>query len=39
VCGPDRSLRWLYLHMIREYAEHNGHAALLRERIDGRTDS
>ncbi|MFI0351865.1 gluconokinase, GntK/IdnK-type [Actinomadura sp. 9N407] len=32
-----RSLRWLYLHMIEEYARHNGHADLLRERIDGTT--
>jgi hypothetical protein len=31
------SLRWVYLHLIREYATHNGHAELLRERIDGRT--
>jgi len=31
------SLRWLYLHMIEEYARHNGHADLLRERIDGVT--
>ncbi|HLU27869.1 MAG TPA: DinB family protein [Glycomyces sp.] len=31
------SLRWVYLHMIEEYARHNGHADLLRERIDGRT--
>jgi hypothetical protein len=31
------SLRWLYLHMIDEYARHNGHADLLRERIDGVT--
>ena len=31
------SLRWLYLHMIEEYARHNGHADLLRERIDGAT--
>jgi len=30
-------LRWLVLHMIEEYARHNGHADLLRERIDGRT--
>lgn len=29
------SLRWLYLHLIREYALHTGHAELLRERIDG----
>ena len=31
------SLRWVYVHMIEEYARHNGHADLLRERIDGRT--
>ena len=28
-------LRWVYVHMIEEYARHNGHADLLRERIDG----
>jgi uncharacterized damage-inducible protein DinB len=32
-----RNLRWVYLHMIEEYARHNGHADLLRERIDGAT--
>ncbi|WP_020575999.1 DinB family protein [Actinopolymorpha alba] len=32
----EMSLRWLYQHMINEYARHNGHADLLRERIDGR---
>ncbi|HYV77341.1 MAG TPA: DUF664 domain-containing protein, partial [Streptosporangiaceae bacterium] len=26
----------LLVHMIEEYARHNGHADLLRERIDGR---
>jgi len=31
------SLRWIILHMIEEYAQHNGHADLLRESIDGRT--
>jgi Protein of unknown function (DUF664) len=31
------SLRWVYEHMIEEYARHNGHADLLRERIDGVT--
>jgi uncharacterized damage-inducible protein DinB len=31
------NLRWVYLHMIEEYARHNGHADLLREQIDGRT--
>jgi hypothetical protein len=34
---PVISLRWAYLHMIEEYARHNGHADLLRERIDGAT--
>jgi uncharacterized damage-inducible protein DinB len=33
----DFSLRWVYMHMIEEYARHNGHADLLRQRIDGRT--
>jgi len=32
--GPT-SLRWVLNHMIEEYARHNGHADLLRERIDG----
>ncbi len=32
-----RNLRWIYLHMIEEYARHNGHADLLREAIDGTT--
>ena len=31
------NLRWIYVHMIEEYARHNGHADLLRERIDGST--
>jgi uncharacterized damage-inducible protein DinB len=35
--GEDVSLRWVLLHMIEEYARHNGHADLLRERIDGVT--
>jgi uncharacterized damage-inducible protein DinB len=35
--GQPCSLRWVYLHMIVEYARHNGHADLLRERIDGVT--
>jgi hypothetical protein len=35
--GRPVSLRWIYLHMIEEYARHNGHADLLRERIDGAT--
>jgi uncharacterized protein DUF664 len=35
--GEEVDLRWIYLHMIEEYARHNGHADLLRERIDGAT--
>ncbi len=31
------TLRWVYAHMIEEYARHNGHADLLREAIDGAT--
>ncbi|MFE6777917.1 DinB family protein [Streptomyces sp. NPDC057702] len=31
------SLRWIYIHMIEEYARHNGHADLIRQRIDGAT--
>jgi Protein of unknown function (DUF664) len=37
--GPDAgspfSLRWIMLHMVEEYARHNGHADLIRESIDG----
>ena len=35
--GQDVSLRWIYVHLIEEYARHNGHADLIRERIDGAT--
>ena len=35
--GARFSLRWVMVHMIEEYARHNGHADLLRERIDGST--
>ncbi|NLU84291.1 DinB family protein [Rhodococcus sp. HNM0569] len=35
--GGEVSLRWIYSHMISEYARHCGHADLLRERIDGET--
>ena len=31
------SLRWVLVHMIEEYARHNGHADLLREALDGQT--
>jgi uncharacterized damage-inducible protein DinB len=33
--GELFTLRWILLHMIEEYARHNGHADLLRESIDG----
>lgn len=43
ITGPDpnknghrSSLREILVHMVEEYARHNGHADLLRERIDGR---
>ena len=35
--GEDVSLRLVMLHMIHEYARHNGHADFLREGIDGTT--
>jgi hypothetical protein len=35
--GKPVSLRRIVVHMIAEYARHNGHADLLRERIDGAT--
>jgi uncharacterized damage-inducible protein DinB len=35
--GARFSLRWVMMHMIEEYARHNGHADLLRERLDGST--
>jgi uncharacterized damage-inducible protein DinB len=34
--GEPVSLRELLVHMVSEYARHNGHADLLRERVDGR---
>ncbi len=33
----ELSLRWIMVHMIEEYARHNGHADLLRELVDGAT--
>jgi Protein of unknown function (DUF664) len=33
--GAEVSLRWIYVHMIEEYARHNGHADLIREMVDG----
>ena len=35
--GTAPSLRWILVHMIEEYARHNGHADLLREAVDGQT--
>jgi len=35
--GDVIDLRWIYTHMIEEYARHNGHADILREQIDGVT--
>ena len=38
-CGVRRdeevSLRWIYTHMLEEYARLNGHADLIRELVDG----
>jgi uncharacterized damage-inducible protein DinB len=31
------SLRWVLVHLVEEYARHNGHADLIRESIDGET--
>ena len=36
--GSTYDLRWVYVHMIEEYARHNGHADILREQIDGVTE-
>jgi uncharacterized damage-inducible protein DinB len=33
--GEPCSLRWIYAHMVEEYARHNGHADLIRELVDG----
>jgi uncharacterized damage-inducible protein DinB len=33
--GESPNLRWIVVHMIEEYARHNGHADLLREAVDG----
>jgi hypothetical protein len=39
VRGDEMSVRTVVLHMIEEYAQHNGHADLLRESIDGSTEA
>ncbi|HWG27512.1 DinB family protein [Actinospica sp.] len=33
--GERVSARWILIHMVEEYARHNGHADLLRESVDG----
>ncbi len=33
--GTAPNLRWILLHLLEEYARHNGHADLLREAVDG----
>jgi uncharacterized damage-inducible protein DinB len=35
--GRAPSLRWILVHVIEEYARHNGHADLIRESVDGAT--
>jgi hypothetical protein len=35
--GRAPSLRWILVHLVEEYARHNGHADLLRESVDGLT--
>ena len=35
--GESPSMRWILVHMIEEYARHNGHADFIREAIDGET--
>ncbi len=35
--GQTISVRWMWQHLVEEYARHNGHADLLRESIDGAT--
>lgn len=36
--GERFTMRWVMVHLIEEYARHNGHADLLREAIDGQTE-
>lgn len=35
--GETTSLRWILVHLVEEYARHNGHADLIRQSIDGAT--
>jgi uncharacterized damage-inducible protein DinB len=32
---PERSVRWVLLHLIKETARHAGHADIIREALDG----
>ena len=34
---PERSVRWVLLHLIKETSRHAGHADIIRETLDGRT--
>lgn len=35
--GQELNLRWIYTHMIEEYARHLGHMDMVRECLDGQT--
>ncbi|WP_018158071.1 DinB family protein [Demetria terragena] len=35
--GDPFNLRWILVHLIEEYARHNGHADIIRESLDGVT--
>ncbi|MFI7496978.1 DinB family protein [Streptomyces sp. NPDC049687] len=37
MAGVEVGLRWVLIHLIEEYARHNGHADILRENLDGVT--
>jgi hypothetical protein len=37
VAGQEVSLASVYIHLVEEWARHNGHADLIREAIDGAT--
>ena len=37
LAGAEVGLRWVLIHLVEEYARHNGHADILRESIDGVT--
>ena len=34
--GEPLNVRWILMHLVEEYARHNGHADLIRESIDGK---